>query len=591
MKKLRGRLFVNFSIQFGFISLLMICVVTLTFFIGLLYIANVDREADYYQAKLDELAIELYEPAEYENSGRSITEILPEGTWLQVINQEGEVVESENTPPGWQERYSSMDILQIKEREQIGGYTLKYTMEYTVPLENEPAEPYLYVLGYKEQAALLMNELTENNNHQGMIDEADQPEIEAKLNELEASLEIYDEEGDRLQQFGEREETQSQPLEVMEKDVSPDNYAVKQYTFLDRPSGHAWILSAPNQEKMEMPLTTYRDIVIGIVVIAGIILLITLLISFWNSFRYGKPLFIFTNWLNRMGSGNYEEVLTDREKKQVYRKNGKVKRRYKLYKEVFAAFYDMAEQLDASRKEREQLEKSREEWVAGISHDLRTPLTTMEGYGRMLENEDYDWSKQELQAIGKTISEKSDYMVDLMEDFMLSFQLKNDAMNIPFYQVNLPAYLEQILAKFQTDISFRDYPITVDSTRPDLEIAINKRLLERMIDNLIYNAWKHNPSGTAIHMEVKEAVNEKGLKITIEDNGVGIDEDMQQHLFSRYYRGTNTDEKKEGSGLGMNIALQIAKVHHGDITVTSQKDKGTTVAVYLPYVSNSALKS
>ncbi|WP_339184438.1 HAMP domain-containing sensor histidine kinase [Oceanobacillus sp. FSL W7-1293] len=580
MKKLRSRLFFHFSIQFGFISLLMIVVVVAAFFIGLYSLSNVERDEDYYQTQLEELAIEVGDPYEYKEFGNEISDALPEKTWLQIIDEEGKVVESANVPEDIKENYSSFDIVQMKEREQLGEYAIKYTLEEPLFASDDA---YLFVLGYQEPGKILINELSENTNANGRISETDQPEVEEKLSQLEGTLSIYDETGAIIQQFGNQEQIEGQPLEIIEKDTSPDLFTEKQYTYLDRGSGNSWILYTSNEQSQDMPLTLYRDITLVFVGLTGVILLVTFLISFWTSFRYGSPLFIFSNWLNRMGNGNYKEVLTEQEKKKVYRKNGKLKRRYKLYKEVFQAFDEMAEKLDASQKEREQLEKSREEWVAGISHDLRTPLTTMEGYGRLLGNKEYDWSKQELQEIGDTITEKSDYMVDLIEDFTLSFRLKNDASSLTFNAVSINEYMEQILEKFQKDVTFKDYPVVYEPIQPDRKIEVNERLFERMIDNLMYNAWKHNPPETAVKVEVAYSEEEKALEIRITDNGMGMDEETQKHLFTRYYRGTNTEERNEGTGLGMSIALQIAKLHQGAISVQSEKGRGTTVTVVLPY--------
>lgn len=579
MKKLRSRLFFHFSIQFSFISLLMIVVVFTAFFIGLYYISNEDREADYYQAQLEELAIEVGDPYDYKEMGNGISDVLPENVWLQIIDEGGNVIESENVPEDLKESYNSFDMIQMKEREQLGESAVKYSLEK--PLYGNGNE-YLFVLGYKDSGTILMNELVENVKINGSIPEADKSEVEEKLNRLEGKLVIYNEAGNLVQQFGNQEQVEEQPLGMIEKDTSPDHFSEKQYTFLDRDSGNSWILYTPNEQNQDMPLTLYRNITFVFVGLAGIILLVTVFISFWNSFRYGSPLFIFSNWLNRMGNGNYEEVLTEQEKKKVYRKNGKLKRRYKLYKEVFQAFDDMAAKLDASRKEREQLEKSREEWVAGISHDLRTPLTTMEGYGRLLGNREYDWSKQELQEIGDTITDKSNYMVDLIEDFTLSFRLKNDANRLTFSLVNINEFMKQILEKFQKDVAFKDYQIVYKPIHPDKKIEVNERLFERMIDNLVYNAWKHNPPEIAIKIEAAELGEGKALEIRIIDNGIGMDEETQKHLFTRYYRGTNTEERNEGTGLGMSIALQIAKLHQGTISVQSEEDLGTTVTVVLP---------
>lgn len=579
MKKLRSRLFFHFSIQFGFISLLMIVVVVAAFFIGLYSLSNVERDEDYYQTQLEELAIEIGDPYEYKEFGNEISDSLPEKTWLQIIDEEGKVVESANVPEDIKENYSSFDIVQMKEREQLGEYAIKYTLEEPLFASDDA---YLFVLGYQEPGRILINELSENTNANGRISETDQPEVEEKLSQLEGTLSIYDETGAIIQQFGNQEQIEGQPLEIIEKDTSPDLFTEKQYTYLDRGSGNSWILYTSNEQSQDMPLTLYRDITLVFVGLTGVILLVTFLISFWTSFRYGSPLFIFSNWLNRMGDGNYKEVLTAQEKKKVYRKNGKLKRRYKLYKEVFQAFDEMAEKLDASRKEREQLEKSREEWVAGISHDLRTPLTTMEGYGRLLGNREYDWSKQELQEIGYTITEKSDYMVDLIEDFTLSFRLKNDASSLTFNLVNINEYMEQVLEKFHNDVAFKDNLVVYEPIYPDRKIEVNERLFERMIDNLMYNAWKHNPPETTVKVEVAHSEEEQALEIRITDNGMGMDEETQKHLFTRYYRGTNTEERNEGTGLGMSIALQIAKLHQGGISVQTEKGRGTMVIVVLP---------
>ncbi|WP_040982560.1 sensor histidine kinase [Oceanobacillus jeddahense] len=578
MKKLRGRLFFHFSIQFGFIALLMIVVVFLATLIGGYFLVEMDRDADYYQYQVEELAIDVGDPLEYKKNDNDISDVLKtENMWLQIIDEEGNVIESENVPADLKERYNSIDIAQMKEREQLAEYSIKYTLEK--PLF---ADTYLFVLGYQEQGALLINELIENVNTNGSIAEADQSEVEETLNQLEGTLAIYDDNGDIVQQFGSNEHIEVSPLEMIERDISPDHYDENQYTLLDRESGNSWILTAPSKQNQKQSSTMLKKPVFIVAALAGAILAITLLIAFWNSFRYGSPLFIFANWLNRMGNGNYKEVLTEQEKKKVYRKNGKLKRRYKLYKEVFQAFDEMAVKLDASQKEREQLEKSREEWVAGISHDLRTPLTTMEGYGRMLGNEQYEWSKQELQEIGDTITEKSGYMVDLIEDFTLSFRLKNDANTLTFNLVSMNESMEQIIEKFRKDVAFKDYSVVYEPVRPDRKIEVNERLFERMIDNLMYNAWKHNPQDTAVKVAVTQSEEEKGLEIRITDNGTGMDEETQKHLFTRYYRGTNTEERNEGTGLGMSIALQIAKLHQGTISVQSEKDRGTTVTVFLP---------
>lgn len=569
MNKLRRRLILNFSLQFISIAILMVLVIAITFILVLVWFTTDQSEHHSHQAKLEEVVM---------NTGDSFKElIIPEdwdqtfeedNIWVQILDENGDVFEEGNVPNHFPNSYSNLDLLEMKEKMEYNGYSLLFY------LETFHEEDYLYILGYESEGHILLQNLVETYKEHGVIPHQSMADVNEKLQEVDATLQIFNRNHELEQSLGKPIEEEDTPLDVFGRDMSPDIYTTEQHTYRDQDSGAFWILNIPNENKQEVRLKMYEETLVVLGITTLIVLVITLIISVWNGIRYGNPLFIFANWLSRMGNGQYEEVLTEREKKQVYRKNGKLKWRYRLYREVFDNFYDMAEKLDASRKEREQLEKTREEWMAGISHDLRTPLTTMEGYGRLLESGEYEWSKDELVDIGKTIHEKSDYMVRLIEDFNLSFQLKNDATKLSFHQVEMNCFLQRILKKFTNDMTLQEYEITFEPTNREVFLTINERLFERMMDNLIYNAIKHNPPGTTIMVHLEKG---QGLHISVKDNGVGIDEENIKHLFSRYYRGINTDERIEGTGLGMSIALQIAKLHQGTIKVESEKSIGTTV--------------
>lgn len=100
------------------------------------------------------------------------------------------------------------------------------------------------------------------------------------------------------------------------------------------------------------------------------------------------------------------------------------------------------------------------------------------------------------------------------------------------------------------------------------------------MDNLLSNAVKHNPPGTTITVTLAR-VNDKAC-IRVLDNGKGMDEETLHHLFNRYYRGTNTEESTDGSGLGMSIAKTIVEAHGGEIKVHSTIGQGTEFEIVLP---------
>ncbi|WP_339226077.1 HAMP domain-containing sensor histidine kinase [Oceanobacillus sp. FSL K6-2867] len=582
MKKLRRRLFMHFSIQFISIAILMVIVVATTLVLGIGLMTEDQARHNYYYTKLEEISmLDAGDSFRELKMREDWSEGLGEDIWVQIINVQGDVMEAGNVPSDFPEHYSMQDLLLMKENESYKGY------ELTFYLETYYETDYLFILGHKPESGILLDELVKAHNENGIIANQDVAAVNEKLLEIGGTLEIYGSDGEQKMSLGEAEHEEELPLDAFKRGISPDMYSTKQQTYRDAETGDLWVLYTPNVHKGEINLKTYQATLIGLLITAAIVLLITITISIWNGFRYGNPLLVFANWLGRMGNGKYDEVLTEREKKQIFRKSGKIKWRYRLYREVFYAFYEMAQKLDASKKEREQLEKTREEWMTGISHDLRTPLTTMEGYGRLLESGEYEWSQQELKDIGKTIYEKSDYMVKLIEDFTLSFQLKNNAALVSLQTVEVNSFLKRVMKKFMNDITFQDYAISFELLDSNRVVQINERLFERMIDNLIYNAIKHNPPETSVVIQVEEAANNQDLKIRVIDNGIGMDEETKENLFSRYYRGTNTEESMEGTGLGMSIALQIAKLHQGTILVESEENRGTTVTVLFSEAEDS----
>lgn len=577
MKRLRRRLFLHFSIQY--ISLAVAIIILFLFILLLALVWSVRHESNYnyYQTKVESISMD---------TGNSLDELVmidewdkefaKEKIWVQIINEKGDVMDSGNVPKNIPTHYSQHDLYKMQETNELQGYALYFYLETMYD------EPYLFVLGHEDQALRLLHQVVDDYGEEGIVQESNRREVENKLAAMEGFIEIYDKNDQLVQTFGSPLESDKEyPLDIFVRKMAPDTYVTKTTLYKNPQTQILWVLYTPNENKQEIKLNSIKDVAIAFAATGVIVLVITIIISFWNGFRYGNPLFIFTGWLSRMGNGKYHEVLTEKEKKLIFRKNGKVRLKYRLYAEVFQEFYDMAEKLASSTKEREELEKSREEWMTGISHDLRTPLTTMQGYGTLLESGQYVWSKQELEDIGKTIGEKSAYMLSLIEDFSLSFQLKNDDSLEDFQYLEMNQLMTNIVRKFHDDRTLANYQLSFQPLKGEMSLPIAKRWFERMIDNLIYNAILHNPSGTSIKIILNEDRENGKLKIMIQDNGIGMDEETRKHLFNRYYRGTNTDERVEGSGLGMSIARRIAQLHGGDILVQSEKNKGTMVTVVI----------
>ncbi|WP_417898032.1 HAMP domain-containing sensor histidine kinase [Bacillus haimaensis] len=577
MKRLRRRLFLHFSFQFISLAVGMIVLFVLLMLILVGVMTKHEAEVNYYQAKVESVAMDTGNSINILKMAEGWDENLAEEeVWVQIINDHGEVIDASNVPSDFPDSYGQHDLYRMQHDKELLGYSLYFYLETTYD------EPHLFVLGKKEKAHTLLQQLKDDYSSEDIVDQARVGEIAEKLQPMDGYLEIWDENNQLLQSIGKSSNAKEDlPLDIYIRNIKPDTYSSKASFHRDQETGHLWVLYTPNEHKKELQLTSLQEIIMAFAISVAIFLLLAIMLSFWNGFRYGNPLFIFTSWLSRMGNGQYEEVLTEKEKKLIFKKNGKVRMKYRLYAEVFQAFYDMAEKLDQSKKERERLEKTREEWMTGLSHDLRTPLTTMQGYGTLLESGQYDWSKQELEEIGKTIDDKSKYMLSLIEDFSLSFQLKNDTSIANFEPTEINGVMETILEKFHEDRTLSDYHLSLEPLGYSFKLPIAKRWFERMVDNLIYNAINHNPAGTTIKVKL-ETADPSHLKIVIEDDGIGMDEETRKNLFNRYYRGTHTEARTEGSGLGMSIAMQIAKLHKGSVSVESVVGRWTVVEIVLP---------
>ena len=494
-----------------------------------------------------------------------------EHMWLQIVNEQGEVIYAYNTPDDLQDFYKLNELLAMEETKTFGPYTIESYYE------SATTEPYYYLYGYVDEQQQVLNEWYESYQANGKIIEGKEAELEELVVQQGGMLSIY-QDGKLVRQIGESLPLPENPLEIIGKAYLPGHYETNSYV-LNNPTS-TWIYNEPNKQYQE----SYAQILLKremeiILAIAFISLLIPILLSLWNGYRYGKPLVLFIDWLKMLEEKRYDDLLSGKEHAKIFKKNGKVKFRYRLYKEVFVSFAEMSQRLHCAEEERKQLEKTREEWMAGISHDLRTPLSSVQGYGHLLESGQYDFSKEELQQMGQVIRDKSDYMVGLVNDFSLVFQLKNSTVTLEKELVDLNDYLATIVQRYESDATLEGYHFAFQSVTKRFDGLIDPKWFSRVIDNLLSNAVKHNVKGTKIVVKTISE-NEKQI-IRISDNGTGMDEEFVLNLFNRYYRGTTTNERSEGEGLGMSIAYAIVELHGAKIQVQSEFGKGTVIDIVL----------
>ena len=504
-------------------------------------------------------------------------QITENNMWLQIIDKEGDVIYSIAAPAELPNTYTAPELIKIEETNRFKTFHVQAQIDAMFDETN------LFLLGFEDHFAKKLEKWANEFSSKDIRAPEFVAEMEKKVRDLDGYLHIMDKNGNIMQAIGDQKDMENfSPLDILKSKVSPEKEDPSISIYHDPALNQTWMLYRLKSEKQPiMQPIMIKKLILVLLVFCLIVLLMSIGFSAWNAFRYGQPLLLFIGWMERMEQGLYEEVLTKKERKKVFKKNGKIRMRYRLYEEVINTFYLMAEKLDRSDKERQLLEKTREEWMTGISHDLRTPLSTIQGYGHLLESGQYEWTKEELQEMGATIREKGTYMVQLATDFTLAFQLKNSTLPLSMKKLDLAKIVQEQVLKFANDVTMQHVTFTfTDKTEEILAIMADQKWFERMLDNFLYNAVKHNPAGTEVSAIVKK--NNKQAILIIADNGIGMDEETKDHFFDRYYRGTNTEETTEGAGLGMSIAKAIVEAHQGEIQLESIVGKGTTITISFP---------
>ncbi|MEK3674128.1 sensor histidine kinase [Paenibacillus sp. FSL R10-2771] len=500
------------------------------------------------------------------------------GMWLQVVSAEGEVIYAVNTTPHHTlpASYSIAQLLDIQETRTFGTYAVHTQLNFAFQ------DPLLYMLGYPSPDLDQLVAWFHAYGQHGIVRSEAVSHLDRRLRKTGSYLQVIDPESHIVQGIGDGAYVQKayRQLDILAIQQSPSNYDTNIVAHRDKLSGMTWILYTPHAAGAPLKHPVMEKATRGLVRITVLILLLALPISIWHGYRYGQPLILFAGWFERMGRGQYDQVLTAKDMRKVFRRNGMMRIRYRLYKEVIESFYQMTHQLAQIEKERERLEKAQAEWMSGISHDLRTPLATIQGYGYMLESLPEQWSQEEMRIMGSTIREKGDYMLELISDFSLIHQLKQGDSIMKFREIDLVELVRCSVLKYVNGAMMSEYQFHYVGEDCPLLIQADETWLMRLMDNLLSNAVKHNPPGVVVNVYVGR-MNDK-VCIRVIDNGKGMDEETLHHLFNRYYRGTNSDESTEGSGLGMSIAKTIVEAHGGEIQVKSKVWQGTIIEILLP---------
>ncbi|SFS30875.1 sensor histidine kinase [Marininema halotolerans] len=317
---------------------------------------------------------------------------------------------------------------------------------------------------------------------------------------------------------------------------------------------------------------------------------IALLIAWFFGRRLGTPLLHMVEWIENLAAGIFQEPSTKHGLPKSRGMDGKSLRRpFRLYQDVIKVLETLTTTLKRSEEERDRLERTREEWMTGVSHDIKTPLASVKGYADLLEAKQYQWKEEEVRHYAQIIREKAEHMERLLADFNLTFRLENDALPLVKKDIDVVELVRRSAIDLSNHSLSDEQQIVFQAPEETrLMYPLDGHWFKRAINNLGMNALLHNARDTTITLEVDKLSADKepsnahgGIIIRIRDNGRGMDEQTLVHLFERYYRGTDT-RYDEGTGLGMAIARRLVEAQGGSLHLQSQVGKGTSITITLP---------
>jgi len=313
-----------------------------------------------------------------------------------------------------------------------------------------------------------------------------------------------------------------------------------------------------------------RPIIVGIVMF--IILVIAVLLTNWflSKFVFNSimnPIQALINGVNHITKGNLDYRIQ-------YSKHSE-------FNEVFNKFNEMAQYLSIMVSQRQKDESNRRELIAGISHDLRTPLTSVKAYLEGIEK-GVALTPTMQKKYFNIIKEKTESLEHIINQLFLFSKL--DIGEFPFYLecLNIAYEIDRMMVGFSTEYSSRGLEIQVYNNISKTEVMVDIVQLRNIIQNVLENSVKYkNKKNAIINMVCTEK--EHYVEILLGDNGPGVPQNEMERLFDVFYRGDDSRKKPHlGSGLGLAISRKIIERFGGTIHADRAASGGLAIIIRLP---------
>lgn len=256
-----------------------------------------------------------------------------------------------------------------------------------------------------------------------------------------------------------------------------------------------------------------------------------------------------------------------------------------LHENTFTETRLLSEAFNKMLGRLKQLDDSREEFVSNVSHELKTPLTSMKVLADSLlaqKEVPVELYQEFMGDIAKEIDRENDIITDLLS--LVKMDKKGTTLNIA--SVNINEMLELILKRLKPIAEKKNVEVVLESFRPVVAEA-DEMKLSLAVSNLVENALKYNHENGWVHVSLN--ADHKYFYVKVADSGIGIPKEDQEHIFERFYRVDKSHSREMGgTGLGLSIVRNAVIMHRGSVKVYSSEGEGTTFTVRIPLIYTGA---
>lgn len=500
--------------------------------------------------------------------------------WLQVVDENGKILYHFNTPNDVPDAYTKTSLVAYIQHHIESNYKFTY---WEIELEEKKA---LVIYGGMLKSNALLTAIQKEHSSLTMDSFALTDQEKQLLSKEKATLQIFNQNGEEVFSYPTEKKKTFSAIQIALNEKEPWNHKENTSSFYDANSGNLLVVTAKNEhyypdDEIEDVFT--KKFLIGCGLILLIVFVYLVILSIWYGNKFGKPLLHAMRWLKNIAGGKYEEPISKKGKPVRFRRSGKEKWSFRLFRDVTSSLEHLSITLKKNDAMRQVLQQTREEWITGLTHDLKTPLSSIYGYALLLESNQYNWTDRDIQQFGSVMKEKSQYMTTLIDDLSLTYQLKNNSLPAQHVNVEINQFVQKVLLQFINNPTLQNQNIEFVPSSNKIQYFIEEKWFQRIIENLLVNAVKHNNETTTVIVKLSQNAN--SFTLSISDDGKGMDEKTKELLFERYYRGTNTEESNIGTGLGLAITKQLVHAHNGTISVDSALGKGTTIILVFPFRS------